>query len=550
MDWEKFDKDTIKAVHGDMYKYRDLYRGRHAQLFTRAKELIDKGEVIDYLEHGKEEFGKVRTPYLIYNVSKIICDIPALLVSRSIGNVFTDFKKEESTGDFATPEEAEMIETTEDDSFNSEIIDLQQQVINSIVDNSKLQRKHKSNIVQHQVDGGIVGVPVIKNGRVSIQFKERNVYYPHDDGLGADLVYELDKKSDNDEDYVHVYTEREEEKHLDTTNRLYKRNRVGKMTEVTDLSEIEEVTGIKPKDLSKRFVGRKRMFIDYWGNETSFMNPLGVSTLEGQEGKQEEVNWTITRTSQTFERNGKPRISITEGLFTRLMELAQERGENKIDHRDLEVMEMDSEGRSIQVHQIDIDKIGNMDYVKDIIRAMLAETQTSESATELLNGKTQTASAQSGIAKFYELFTSFIKAESIRKEYIEFLENLFESALWLANKQTPNIIIEKPYIETNEVIPSPKEEKDLITIQKYNAKVISLETAIKELNPDRTDEWVYREVDRLLTEQSSDDTFSLNNGRQTLQNILGNRNPLGEPLNADGTTRTTEDSETETDGSE
>ena len=34
------------------------------------------------------------------------------------------------------------------------------------------------------------------------------------------------------------------------------------------------------------------------------MNELGNSTLKGLDGKQEEVNWTLTY-AQTFERNGK-----------------------------------------------------------------------------------------------------------------------------------------------------------------------------------------------------------------------------------------------------
>lgn len=541
MDWKKFDLSTITDIHGDMYMYRKLYKGQHSQIFARAKELIEKGEVIDYLENGQKNTQNVRTPYLVYNISRIICDVPALLISRSIGEILTNYKYQEATERENTDEDTEMLEGTRDDSFNEDLVDLQQQLINQIVSNSKLTRKHKSNIIQHQIDGGIVGVPVAKNGNVMIQFKERNVYYPHDDGLGADLVYELDKKDENENDYVHVYTERREtDDTLVATNRLYKRNRMNELTEIEDTNEIYGVTGIEANDLTHTFNGRKRLFIDYWGNNVTFMDPLGVSELEGQEGKQEEVNWTITRASQTFERNGKPRISLTSELWDRLEKLAEERGGEgaRIDHRDLEMTEMDENGNSIKTHQIDVDKIGDMSYVKDIIRAMLAETQTSESLIEFLGERSGASSSQSGIAKFYDLMYSILKAETLRNEYVEFMQNLFESALWLANRLNDNVIIEKPYIELKDMVPTPQEESDINSMNKYTAGAQSLETTVRELHVDKSDEWIMDEVDRIMTDTSNDDSSSLAwNRRPNLQEILNNRNAQGEPLNQDGTVR-------------
>src|SRR5699024_11420217 len=57
-------------------------------------DLINRGEIIDFLEHGEQVATNVRTPYLIANISKIICDVPALLISRSIGDVLTNHKNE------------------------------------------------------------------------------------------------------------------------------------------------------------------------------------------------------------------------------------------------------------------------------------------------------------------------------------------------------------------------------------------------------------------------------------------------------------------------
>lgn len=194
--------------------------------------------------------------------------------------------------------------------------------------------------------------------------------------------------------------------------------------------------------LEKTFAGRQRLFVCYLPNNPTFMNELGNSTLKGLDGKQEEVNWTLTRTAQTFERNGKPRISIPKGTMNTLKQIASDAygDENKINHELLEVTEIDEvTGKSMEIHQIDTTKIGDMTYVKEIVRAMLAETQTSENAVELV--KRDTANSQSGTAKFYDLIVSIIKSERIRNEYVEFLKDIIESALWFANKKIAALLL-------------------------------------------------------------------------------------------------------------
>lgn len=242
------------------------------------------------------------------------------------------------------------------------------------------------------------------------------------------------------------------------------------------------------------------------------------------------MNWTLTRASQTFERNGKPRISITSETMDTLRRIAADRygDENKIDHRDLEIQEIGENGQVMQIHQIDVDKIGDMAYLKDIIRGMLAETQTSQAAMEFV--RTDTASPQSGVAKFYDLLVSLMKAEQIRNDYVEFLKKLFESALWLANKENDSIIIEEPNITVQAMIPVPEKEITDANIAKYNAKVQSLEETVRLNNPDKTDEWVYEEVERIKSESTSQDSMSVLNGNNTLNNFLNNRQPDGTPL--------------------
>ncbi|UOB21504.1 hypothetical protein [Macrococcus armenti] len=528
-EWKKFDKDFIKNKHDDMYFYRDLYDGKHANIFPRAKELISKGEIIDILQYGEYNAKNVMTPYLMLNICKIIVDTPSLLISRGIGKVKTNFPNKEQLANDTTTEEAKMIEGTVDNSYNSEVIDLQQETIDQIVKNSKID--HKMNITQLLVDGGIVAVPSMVNGQLKLMFKERNVYYPHDDGHGYDLVYELPQTEEEKEsaiDYVHVYTEREDEDRLLTIHKLYKRNGDSDLEEVEDLSFIQEKIGIE--QLYQEFEGRKRSFIAYLANNATFYNKLGASELKGLAGRQDEVNWTLTRASQTFERNGKPRISITRETMDTLRRIAEDRygDENKIDHRDLEIQEIGENGQVMQIHQIDVDKIGDMAYLKDIIRGMLAETQTSQAAMEFV--RTDTASPQSGVAKFYDLLISLMKAEQIRNDYVEFLKTLFESALWLANKENNNIIIEEPNITVQAMIPVPEKEVTDSNIAKYNAKVQSLEETVRQNNPDKTDEWVNEEVERIKSESTSQDSMSVLNGNNTLNNFLNNRQPDGTPL--------------------
>jgi len=66
-EWQMFGKQTIKDVHGDMFYYRDLYEGRHHEIFPRAINLIDRGEIVDVYadKKGNQSPKNVRTPYIM-----------------------------------------------------------------------------------------------------------------------------------------------------------------------------------------------------------------------------------------------------------------------------------------------------------------------------------------------------------------------------------------------------------------------------------------------------------------------------------------------------
>lgn len=569
-DWQTFGKDVIVDIHGDMYYYRNLYEGNHHEIFPRAINLINRGEIVDVYADDKINSPKnVRTPYIMLNVSKIIVDVPSMFVSRSIGQVKTNHTvnsigQEEMKGtknntdnaqanenNFETNNtddetnvknstqnngESDLFETTDTNDFNAVAQDPQQATIDQIIQNSKLN--HYMNITQLQVDGGIVAVPSMRNDQISIDIKERNVYYPHDDDMGVDLVYELPQTVEeeiNKISYVHVYTERQNGQSVTTYHRLYSRNKNNEMELVIEPAIIEDKLRLGERFnngvLEKTFAGRQRLFVCYLPNNPTFMNELGNSTLKGLDGKQEEVNWTLTRTAQTFERNGKPRISIPKGTMNTLKQIAADAygDENKINHELLEVTEIDEvTGKSMEIHQIDTTKIGDMTYVKEIVRAMLAETQTSENAVELV--KRDTANSQSGTAKFYDLIVSIIKSERIRNEYVEFLKDIIESALWFANKKDSSVIIERPNIMLKDMLPQPKQELSTDNIAKYNAKVQSLEETVRANNPDKSEEWVQEEIQRIEDEKSSTDSLSLTNGAMNLQQFMNNRDENGDPI--------------------
>ena len=513
-----FSKTDITELHGDVEIYRKLYDGHHGELFERAKNLIQNGEITDRIENGVQAARNVRTPYIVANVSKVIVDIPELFISRSLGELKTNYpiNAEEANDDYTAG--TTHLEMTSDE-FDKPF-DLQQDTLDQIADNSNLSRQHSMNLKQWQIDGGIVLIPEIINGQVKLTFKERNIYYELNDGKTYQLRYfkKIGKK-----EYVHVHEEVEGERSLIVNHKVYAIKGNDDLTLIDDEDIIMEITGIPPEDRYVEYVGRKRKFFEYLPYNPTFTNPFGRSALAEQAGKQDEINWTITRASQTFERNGKPRISVTSGIMDELVNISQERygTDYNFDHRDLEVTELDDDGNSLVIHQIDVSKIGDIPYVKEIIRMMFMETQTSEQSVDFL--REGTAAAQSGIAKFYDMLISVMKAEKLRAEYVAFIQRGVESCLWLLKRDNENIIIEKPSITQQEVIPVTSKEVAEENIIKYQAGAQSLETTVRNINPDKSEEWILNEVEDIEAGKVSQDSMSLLRGNMTATNFNDNK---------------------------
>lgn len=524
--WKQFGRSTIEKTHGKIYFYRDLYEGNHSTLFSRAKELIAKGEIVDNITDGPVKAQNVQTPYIIANISKLIPEIPAMLVSRSIGKLGTSLTQDNDQVLEVNENTDDLIDGPDDGTVNGTILDVQQELIRQIGLNSNLQFEHYGNILQHQLDGGLVGVPWMDERGLRLEFKSRDVYYPHADGLGTDLAYR--REFEDGEEYLHVYRERLKDGDLYATHLLYELDASNQAKSI-DEDEAKELLGLD--ELETVYVGRGRLFISYWANEKTFMNPLGVSCLKNQEAKQDEINWTLTRSAITFERNGKPRIAVSKDIFKELADRAYERygDEGKIDHRDLEITTFDEAGKAMEIIQVDISKIGDIQWVKDLMKLMFIETKTSEKAVDFYMDSGSGA-AQSGVAKFYDLFLSLVKAEQIQTEYVAFLKQLAESALWLANQEDTAVVIEEPEIQLLGMIPISHKELAEENDTSYTAGTQSLETTIRRKNPQASEEFIKEELARVESENSSDDTSSLLRGRQTLSNFMDNRNQNGDVI--------------------
>lgn len=557
--YKNFNDQFIEEKHGRIYFYRDLYRGNHSAIFERAQKLIEDGEIIDNILNKSPETMFNKSPYIVANITKLIVDVPAMLVSRSIGKIDSGLTADDAQNAATNSETDDSIEGPKDNTINGTILDVQRELIAQIVKNSKLHQKHWGNVMQQQLDGGLVGVPWEDDRGIRLEFKGRDMYFPHDDDMGADIPYTLEI---NKIKYLHIYRERlmlkgevekimedEEEVILDgerytaEDDGLYVRHiliKMGKGGVIEDAplskEETADLLNMQLDDIDDFYPGRTSLFIRYWGNETSIMNPLGVSAIAGQEGKQDEINWALTRNALVFERNGKPRIAINKelahGIQQNMIKLYGDKAKGHFDSKMLEIVTMDKEGRSMEIFQIDITKIGDIQWVKDLVKLMLMETRTSEKAIDFYMDAGG-GGAQSGVAKFYDLFLSLMKAEAIQKEYIEFIQGLIEDALWLANRNDPAVQIEKPEIQITDMIPIERKELIDQNVAAYSApnnkSVQSLETTVRRTNPFASEEWIQEELARLMAEQATDDSASLMTGRKTFANFMDNPNSRPTP---------------------
>jgi hypothetical protein len=532
MTLKRYDENALKEAHGDYEGFRKLYKGQHHELFQRAQDLLEQGEL--FTGRAKSKYPKnstnVKTPYLAVNVSKVIVDTPVMLINNSLGKIISAYsdevnpeKVDEEEARRVYANQLEDLEEAEGE-INKAVGNIQQKQIDQITDNSDID--HQKLLTQLHIDGGIVGVPEYHDGRIEIVFKERNVYNPIDKKT-EELAFIFDYEGKK---YVHSHTEKIEAGGLRVTDEIF---RINHKAQKGDQMAKDFVRGYLGIDETEYLIkGRQNFLFVYLPYNPTFMDPLGVSVLEGQADKQEEINWTLTRAAQTFERNGKPRISVPRETMQALLQETEKRTgqRNRIDHQLLEVTTKTDKGGTLEYHQIDISKIGNMDHVKEIIKAMLMESQTSIQAVDFVSG---TSGAASGRARFYDWATSVLKAGEVRTRYVEWLQKLYENALWLANHYNNDVIVERPHITMFDIAVKSHDEKVDEEIKKYAGGVQSLETTVKNIHPNRSEKWIMEEIERIEEENENNDTMSLLKGSQTARQFNDNK-PLPGEAEGDG----------------
>jgi HPt (histidine-containing phosphotransfer) domain-containing protein len=70
-----------------------------------------------------------------------------------------------------------------------------------------------------------------------------------------------------------------------------------------------------------------------------------------------------------------------------------------------------------------------------------------------------------------------------------------------------------------DMLPQPKQELSTDNIAKFNAGVQSLEETVRANNPDKSEEWVQEEIQRIEDDKSSTDSMAQMNGAMNLQQI-------------------------------
>lgn len=523
-EWKEFNDKIVAEVHGNVKLYRNLYYGNHGSIFERAKDLIKNGDLVDNIENGltTNPKGNVRTPYLIANACKIICKVPAAMVSRAIGSM--SLQEDQEFADPTAEKPIEGVDTTNPDNSVLYLSD----ILEDIERASGFKRgAHFSNVLQQQIDGGLVGIPIVDENGIRIEFKKREVYYPHDDGLGCDLGFTrtLENMDGEMEDFFHVHRQRVESGNLKTEEHLFR------MTD-GELDEVEDTEAAQILEIDKTenvFTDRTRPLVVYWANEATFDFPLGISALYGQETKQDEINWTLTRNSIIFNQNGKPRIGVSKKVMSALRQAAFERyqDETMIDHRDLEVLELDEQGNALQIYQIDISKIGDIKFVKDLMKLMFIETETSEKAVDFYLDEGGSP-AQSGVAKFYDLLTSIVKAERLIDEYVDFLQECIENAFWLMSKESEfgTIQIVRPNIQVKDMIPTAEKERIETQALATDKGLRSKERAVRNINDNDSDTAIEAELTAIEEDQqtinsNSASPLALNSITSMLDNRTG-----------------------------
>lgn len=469
-----FDVDVARMSY-----FRALYEGEHAEIFPRAKRVAKD------TRHGFKRTGIkswVQTTevvdtshlYVVANFSSLVAEVPADLINRALGNVSAD---------------------TEDDNALLEFI-------SAVAAASKPTEKIWAAVTQHQVDG-LIAYRVRRDakGKVWFEWELGDRYFPHDDGAGADLAWiEEWGEPANRQKYLRVERQRLDDLGLAVLQMVYRMegNTVGEQVEPETYSATYNVD--VPDDTV--LAGVTELLCGAITNDETLRHKRGRSALRNIDTIQEEINWTISRDSIVFDKHGKPKLAIPRGLWdTVANENAKNYGQRFVRNADLEVVSYDeNKGAIPQYITWDAKTAQSFEHVTRLIKYMLAISKTSPQAAGLEEGK-----GDSGVALLYLWIQSVIKAEAIKDKFDSGIKDAIRKCIILENALGgTDYEVKAPSIEWGGMLPKADSEKDTEETEKYAGGVQSLETTVRRMHPDWSEEAITAEIQKIQDEQAVD----------------------------------------------
>ncbi|MBP1892996.1 hypothetical protein [Paenibacillus lactis] len=461
-----------------MLYYRLLYEGEHAEIFPRARSVVTEKRYV-HRRVGVRSWRKVEKvfsadhQYIVANFSSLVAEVPADLLNRSLGNISAD-----------TEEGPEL------------------EFVSLVVTASKPNEKIWAAVTQHQVDGR-VAYRIRRNeaGAVWFEWILGDHYLPHDDGHGADVVWFEEWGNENRKDrFLRVERQRLEAEGLTIQQLVFKMDgdNVGDQLEIDQYASDYELD--IPEDVE--LTGVNELLCGMVTNDEMLTYPRGRSALRNIDGLQEEINWTITRDSIVFDKHGKPKLAIPRALWDTVASQNQrDYGGRFVRNADLEVVSYDDKTGAVPMYITwDAKTQQSFEHVTRLIKYMLAISKTSPQAAGLEEGK-----GESGVALLYLWIQSVIKAEAIKDKFDAAIKAAIRKCMILENAISgQSLQITDPVVEWGELLPKANSEKDTEEIEKYAGGVQSLETTVRRMHPDWSEEAIMAEIQKIQDEQTAD----------------------------------------------
>lgn len=457
--------------------YRLLYEGEHAEIFPRAQSVTKERQVVRR-RVGVRSWRQVEKvfsadyQYIVANFSSLVAEVPADLLNRSLGNISADVEQ--------GPE-----------------LDF----VSSVVTASKPNEKIWAAVTQHQVDG-LVAYRVRRDetGTVWFEWVLGDKYLPHEDSRGADIAWIEEWGKENRKDrFLRVERQRINPQGLTVQQLVYKMEGDNVATEI----EIDQYAMDHDLDIPEdaELPGVTELLCGVVTNEETLTHLRGRSALRNIDGLQEEINWTITRDSIVFDKHGKPKLAIPRALWdTVANQNHRDYGQRFVRNADLEVVSFDEKTGAVpQYITWDAKTEQSFEHVTRLIKYMLSISKTSPQAAGLEDGK-----GDSGVALLYLWIQSVIKAEAIKDKFDAGIKDAVRKCMLLENAiGSGGLKVVNPVIEWGDMLPKATSEKDTEEIEKYSGGVQSLETTVRRMHPDWSEEAILAEIQKITDEQAA-----------------------------------------------